>query len=88
MHQPPFGMSYPKARLFHLTSAAGEANPRRRGSLLFHHLAIIQDNRGEKKKEYKTTPKPEGAGEGRTTSKKKKYQPFLNTVQWCSQTKQ
>lgn len=87
MHQPPFGMSYPKARLFHLTSAAGEANPRRRGSLLFHHLAIIQDNRGEKK-EYKTTPKPEGAGEGRTTSKKKKYQPFLNTVQWCSQTKQ
>lgn len=49
MHQPPFGMTYPKAGLFHLTSAVGEANPKRGGSLLFHHLAIIQDNCGEKK---------------------------------------
>lgn len=73
MHRPPLGMSYPKARLFYLTSAAGEANPRKRGSLLFHHLAIIQDNRGEKKKKRNTkqpqNPKEQGKREQLTEEK-------------------
>lgn len=71
MHQPPFGMSYPKARLFHLTSAAGEANPRRRGSLLFHHLAIIQDNRGEKEKNTKQPQNPKEQGKGEQLARRK-----------------
>lgn len=64
-------MTYPKAGLFHLTSAVGEANPKRGGSLLFHHLAIIQDNCGEKKNNTKQPQNPKEQGKREQLTRRK-----------------
>lgn len=68
-----------------MTSAAREANARKGRDLLFQHLAIIQDNRRERNQ--KTTPKPEGVGEERTTQEEKESAiPKHRTVMQPNQT--